>query len=184
MKPRIKILKDKNPDLSYLGEYTDDLRPGVWVRGADAWFEDLPTKTNLLRTNRESRGFLPYACGKTPGTKLYRRYGKQAYRRMESYLQGNWHAIGIRASVDIPIAGTTQTLRSNGTWGVESDRSRPYLQEVAREELSALQEILATLNLALTDLEIETALLGNTSPLTIKPISARKTLTTNQPRPS
>ena len=158
MKPRIEILKDRNPDLSYLGEYTDDLRPGVWVRDADAWFEDLPTKTDLPRTNRESRGFLPYACGKTPGTKLYRKYGKQAYRRMESYFQENWHAIGIRASVDIPIADTTQTLRSNGTWGVESDRSCPYLQEVAREELSALQEILATLNLALTDLEIETAI--------------------------
>ena len=47
MKPRIKILKDRNPDLSYLGEYTDDLRPGVWVRNANAWFEDLPAKTSL-----------------------------------------------------------------------------------------------------------------------------------------
>ena len=158
MKPRVETLEDKDPDLSYLGEYTDDLRPGVWVRDADTWFEDLPAKTNLLRTTRESRGFLPYACGKTPGTKLYRKYGKQAYRRMESYLQGDWRTIGIRASVDIPIADTTQTLRSNGVWGIESDRSRSYLQEVAREELSTLQKILATLNLTLTDSEIETAI--------------------------
>jgi hypothetical protein len=78
-----------------------------------------------------------------------RKYGKKKVlawlkedeKRLADY--GNrWSYVGIRAEVDVVIAGTVQTLQSGGLWGIEDDSSEDYFQEVATEETSALLDVL------------------------------------------
>jgi hypothetical protein len=41
---RIKRMLDDNPDTSYLGVYTNDIRPGVIIREHDEFYERIPTE--------------------------------------------------------------------------------------------------------------------------------------------
>jgi hypothetical protein len=95
--------------------------------------------------NREYNFFLPYAGGEEPGTKEYREYGLQDYKRMEGLNRGDWNFVGIIAKAEIITeSGTMQTIRSGGLWGIESDAGA-YLDEVATEELAGLRKELTAL---------------------------------------
>jgi hypothetical protein len=98
----------------------------------------------------ELRYFNPYAeryKGESPED--IRKYVRQDYDRMESLNAGNWCYVGICAEATIMLApredgGLTQTIRSGGLWGIESDSDRSYFQEVQQEELANLKaELLA-----------------------------------------
>lgn len=56
-----------------------------------------------------------------------------------------WTMVGIRATATIRVDGVAQTVKSGGLWGVASDSDRGYFDEVAREELRALADMLDTL---------------------------------------
>lgn len=65
---------------------------------------------------------------------------------MEALNNGDWHHVGIVAKAVIVSAnGITQTIRSGGLWGVESDSGADYMAEIERDELAALREELTAL---------------------------------------
>lgn len=177
---KVKVMYDESPDISWLGEYTDNLGPGVIIRDYDEFYEKIPTEMErddygqfigkadpeLPSMGREFRGFKPYAGGEKEGTKDYYKYGMQDYRRMEGLERGDWSFIGIRAEavVSYDIGGGSRRLEdltSGGLWGIESD-SGDYLKELKQEQLDDLKLHLKEFNVDLSnwgeltqDLEIE-----------------------------
>jgi hypothetical protein len=124
---------DENPDTSYLGEYTDKLEDGVIVREGDKpgeFYEDLTEEEieNIPRRGREFRGFKPYAGGEKVGSKDYKKYGLQDYKRMEELSAGDWNYIGI-----IAVASREGIeLGHASVWGFESDGGQAWLEEEAK----------------------------------------------------
>lgn len=68
--------------------------------------------------------------------------------RREAYERGDFGFIGIYAVTEFVVKGTVQTLRSAGLWGIEDDSSEGYLQEIEREEIANLQEIVEAIKTA------------------------------------
>lgn len=100
-------------------------------------------ETEYPPCGREYRFFVPYAGGETQGTADYKKYGLQDFARMESLNRGDWHHVGIVASVTLETDdGFTKTIESGGIWGVESDAG-DYLQELAREQIDEIRAAVA-----------------------------------------
>jgi hypothetical protein len=96
-------------------------------------------------SSRNFNYFKPYAGGEKEGSEDYQTYGKQDFKRMTGLNTGNWHYVGIVAKAEIKTtAGTIQTIRSGGLWGIESDAGE-YLEQVAQEQLAELREELTAL---------------------------------------
>lgn len=127
---------DECPDLSHIGRYSekpsedciDLVAEGKWKRGMYRYFN--PGRTVKETGNPDSP--------------------RQDWRRMEDY-GGTWHMIGITAKAEIVVNGVTQTIRSGGRWGVESDSEPGYIASVKREELIALREICLALGVTAED---------------------------------
>jgi len=170
---RIKHMIDPDPDLSFLGEYTDDLQPGVIVRDLGEFYEKLPAvmerdtdgrfmgkgAPEVPSKGREYRGFIPYAGGEKPGTRAFYRYGMKDFERIQQLEREYFSFIGIRAEavVQYPIAGNPgsfrlETLTSGGLWGIESD-SGDYLKEVAKEQLEDLKQHLEQFGVDTSDFD-------------------------------
>lgn len=134
---KIKLIKvwtesrtEDQPDLSHLGEYTND--------GSKAGA--------IARENcgsREYRFFVPAMTGEETGNLESPR---QDFERMEAYNRGDWCMIGICAKAEVVLTGNAvQTIHSGGLWGVESDSGDEYLNTVKEEEADALAAELAAL---------------------------------------
>jgi hypothetical protein len=156
-KIKIKYIPDESPDTSWLGEYTDDLGPGVIVRSEGEFYEKLPAEMerdtdgqfigkgepDIIRSTREYNGFKPYAGGEKLGTKEFYKYGMQDFKRMEGFNQGDWSFIGVIAEAEVSYPMDSKGNRrmeiftSSGIWGVESD-SGDYLKDLEEEELADL----------------------------------------------
>jgi hypothetical protein len=66
--------------------------------------------------------------------------------RLERLGQGDWHFIGIIATAEIVSAhGVTQTIRSGGLWGIESDSDKNYLWTEEQTQLRELKQELQAL---------------------------------------
>lgn len=78
---------------------------------------------------------------------------KQNKERLDAYNNGQWCAIGIfaRANIEIPLprdeSGNRiiQEIRSGGLWGIESDSPREYIEEIEKEQVEELKDILKSL---------------------------------------
>jgi len=166
---KVRAIPDESPDTSWLGEYTDDLGPGVIIRDYDEFYEKIPTEMErdddgkfigkaepeLPSKGRNFRGFIPYAGGEKVGTKEFYKYGMQDYKRMEGLNNGDWYFVGIQAEATIsyPINGGSRRLEhftSGGLWGIESD-SGDYLNKVAKEEFADLKSHLEEFNVDVSD---------------------------------
>lgn len=119
---RIIHQTDDNPDLSYLGEYSNN-----------------PASVHIDRKERGDMGrfemrYFNAGCGDPD-------YIEQDYARAEAYNRGEWGMIGISAVADVQFSNgaPTQKIRSGGLWGIESDSDTDYFSEVEREELDALR---------------------------------------------
>jgi len=175
---KIKHHVDECADMDWIGEFTDDLGPGVMVRDYGQFYERLPAEMErdfdgrflckgepeVPARGREYRGFIPYAGGEKQGTKDYYKYGMQDWARMEALNSGEWCFIGIiaEAVVSYPIGGNgdrrLETLSSGGLWGIESDAG-DYLEEVAGQELDNLKEHLNQFGIdtaGFEEIEVET----------------------------
>lgn len=133
----MQLPNDENPDLSYLGTYGNRLEPGGIDRGGG-------------RGGREYHYFNPGAQGNDIDTM------RQNYARMESYNDGNWHCVGVRASVELEIPSgqggyITQVISSPGVWGVESDSDKAYIAELFDEECNTLASMLDEMGLTVVD---------------------------------
>ena len=143
---------DDNPDTSFIGEYTSDLDDGVLVRQYDKFYEDLTEeeKDQINTRNREYTGFEPYAGGEKLGTKEYKEYGLQDYKRMEQLNNGDFSFMGIIAHANIYLEengrSTYQKITSGGIWGVESDSDKSYIEEIEKEQTEDLKHQLEHLN--------------------------------------
>ena len=140
---KIKHMSDESPDLSWLGEYTDELYNGVIVRRYDEFYENLDEDMEIPERGREFRFFKPCAGDEKHGTKEYYKYGMQDYKRAEDYNNGYFSLIGIQAEavVSYPSGNGSRRLEwltSAGLWGIESD-SGDYLDEVTKDELEDLK---------------------------------------------
>ena len=159
----IAIPDDTCGDTSWLGEFTDDVEPGLICCQTGEFYRwhfgeavDVPPK------GREYRSFRPYAGGEKPGTKRYRKYAMQDWRRMDGLQRGEWSFIGIEAGAvvgyEISDGGRggggvyrgLETLTSGGLWGIESD-SGDHLKEVAGEELAGLRKHLTAFGVTIPD---------------------------------
>jgi hypothetical protein len=119
---------DECPDLSHLGEYSS-------APGPDDKTIDRQERGDM--GTRELRYFVAAMSGADSGNP---ESVEQDYRRMEDYNRQGWCMIGIiaKAVVRMP-SGLTQTIRSGGLWGVESDSESSYLADVEKEELTGLR---------------------------------------------
>ena len=77
-----------------------------------------------------------YADVKDPAER--QRYLDSDAERLAAYRRGDWHFIGIRAKATVWVqhnnCRTYYELESAGLYGIESDSSEEYLQEVFRDE--------------------------------------------------
>jgi hypothetical protein len=129
----IRRTVDNEPDLSWIGEYTD--------KPKSAHFIDRKERGD------GGRGELPYfenTMGE-PG------YLEQDYKRMEDYNRGNWCMTGIQAVSTIATRTaphqdwTLQHIGSGGLYGIESDADEAYVTSIAKDQLSDLLDVLAAL---------------------------------------
>jgi len=126
----IEHMPDETPDFSTLGEYTDNLEPGVIIRREGEFYEKVtdtahcddcskdfeitwetyacPECGGYLHVDhdmpvkgRTFRGFKPYAGGEEVGTKEYYTYGMRDFERMEAYNSQQWSYMGIQAKAVI-----------------------------------------------------------------------------------
>jgi hypothetical protein len=120
---RIEHRIDENPDLSFLGKYTN-----TWVEGCIE---------REINNPREYKFFLPAT-----------EYGQQDYQRMEDYNKNNWWMIGIVAKAQIKSPnGIIQTICSGSLWGIESDSDKEYIKQVEQEQLDGLKKELEAIGL-------------------------------------
>ena len=80
--------------------------------------------------------------------------------RRERFERGEWWLIGIRAAAKLHWAkddGRTSisgpTITSPGIWGCESDGDEEYLDEIYREELETLKDMLLAMGLSKDDIK-------------------------------
>lgn len=130
---RIEHIVDQSPDLSYLGEYSDQPSDGYIKHSEDG---------------KTYKYFNP----------AQKEYAKKDYKRMEDYNDGLWHMIGIVAKADILVPSgndswISQTISSSGLWGIESDSSEEYLKEIGKEQLGDLKGYLKSLSVDLSKWE-------------------------------
>lgn len=175
-KPRIEEIKiihspDCDTDLSFIGEYTDDMEPGIIVRQYGEFYEKLPAEMerdtdgkfyrkgapDVPPTGREYRGFRPYAGGEKPGSADYYKYGYQDFKHMEQIERGNLQFIGIYATAKISYSieqgsRRIETFRSGGLWGIEEGYkgSDKYIREEEKNQLDELREHLEQFNIDLS----------------------------------
>ena len=86
------------------------------------------------------------------------KYIEQDQARLESYYQGNWNMLGIRAIAKVSYSigngnRRLETLTSGGIWGVESDSDQDYFETLEQEELDNLKEHLETFGVDVSDFE-------------------------------
>lgn len=138
------IMPDDDPDLSHLGEYSNQPTD-------KAHTVDRKVKGDWHEGSREYRYFIVANSASETGNRLS---VSQDYKRMEDYNKGYWAMTGIRATVrlDVPSERGTvlQTIKSPGLWGVESDAGEEYIESVYQEECNILTSMLESLGVEVT----------------------------------
>lgn len=138
MAPRLDALRlcvevETDPDLSWLGSYAS--QPG-------------PSDRTVDRGEERERGTYRYfIAANGPEETGNPESVAQDYGRMEDYNRDRWRMLGIWAEADLYIAGSLQTFRSGGLWGVESDGPDDYRESVAREQVADLRLVLEAVGL-------------------------------------
>ena len=170
---RIRQEIDPEPDLSYLGEFTDKLSSIVEENGQVFVFP------NYERPNAGRDEFKYIKTGRDHTIEAYverckgdnylvsRALAEQHFledmERLESH-GDTWHLMGVWAEADVIIDGTPQTLRSLGCWGIESDSGEMHLREIMDQEIADLGGVLKELALSefegMADDAIENALIN------------------------
>ena len=149
---------EDDSDTSFIGEYTSDLDDGVIVRQYGKFYEDLTEeeKDQINLRNREHTGFEPYAGGEKVGTKEYKEYGLQDYKRMEQLNNGDFYFMGIIVHANIFLEEnryyTYRKITSGGIWGIESD-DKSGIEELEKEQIEDLRHQLEHLNVDMSNFD-------------------------------
>jgi hypothetical protein len=159
---------DDSPDTSWLGEYSDT--PGdyaIVARGEHEgeFLSDLPCECDhspddhnnngqcmencdcedfdpvTVERGREYRYFNSASIESDNSDEDNRTYALQDYKRMRGLNNDQWCFVGISAKAVVQLNGSlTQTIRSGGLWGIESDSDPSYFTEIEGEQLSQLRD--------------------------------------------
>lgn len=134
VKIEVKRIIDENPDLSFL-ETTPEYHYGT-------------NGSNWEHVSEEDRQKVIAQYGSIWNACIA--YARQDNERLDAYNRGIWEMIGIRAvaTVHIPVSDNIakiQTIDSGGLWGIESDSSKSYLQEIEREQIDEVKDYLRIL---------------------------------------
>jgi hypothetical protein len=164
---RIDFSPDTDPDLSYLGEYTD--RPKVIDLGAALSRGEVIqvhngsdhrryrywNPCNSVASHRRELEKKGYSKG--VAEEIARSYVRNDYDRMQAYDRGDWQMQGCvakaKVSYSLPQGRRIEHFQSGGLWGIESDSDGSYLLEVAKEELFDLKNHLEVFGIPLEDFE-------------------------------
>lgn len=125
-----RIINEENPDLSFLGKYSNTLEPD----GID-------------RQERGDRGRNEYRYFNVGSGDSA--YIDQDYERMEAYNRGEWRMTGVMVKAIVTARNEAgdwveKEFLSHGLWGVESDSDKGHILSVIGEELNDLQGLLET----------------------------------------
>lgn len=156
LKIELQRIDDPDPDTSYLGTFSShpDTQFAIDHRERLAHSPRLglqsPTQTLQWFNPATVEDFNSNATWIPATVENKRQYWHDAmtknaqrdYRRMRAFLREAFGYIGIRASAEIVIESTCQTIRSGGLWGIESDSNKGYLSSIEQEQLSELRGIL------------------------------------------
>jgi len=165
----IQKIDDPDGDWSYLGEFSDDPKEYAIVHTGEhsGTFEDqLPCECGHDETDHNDAGYCMDNCDcedfdriaansgdwrtlrffnpeaddyKGEPDEEIRKYCLQDYERARTLVE-TWNFVGVRAEAEVQLTGDkTQTIRSGGLWGIESD-SGDYFKEVETEQLAELRE--------------------------------------------
>lgn len=151
---------DTDPQLDYLGEFTDTPSDWAIVCQENEFLKNLGKKYEIPARGNHFRFFIPQAGCEKPGSKAYQEYGKQDWKRMKSYNNQEWYCLGIiaEAKVQVSLDGKNwkqDKITSGGLWGIESDSESTYFREVEQEQLTELKAYLGEYGFSAE--EIETA---------------------------
>jgi len=112
---------------------------GIKCSVVDCDCEDLDRVT--VERGRDYRYFNSGSIDSSVTDEDNRQYAQQDFKRMQDYNRLEWCFLGIHAKAEIQVAGsTTQTIRSGGLWGIESDSGDDYLTEVENQQLDELKD--------------------------------------------
>jgi len=129
----IKIVSepDYDPDMSYLGEFSNDHKPGC-----------------IEHEPNDNRSYPYFHPANTE-------FANEDYKRMLAYENGLWNMISIHAVAEIKINDTLETIRSGGLYGIESDSDKEHFMEVGAEETCELRDMLKELGFTDSEVNIE-----------------------------
>lgn len=144
---RLETVADESPDMSFLGKYSNSAETEFAIdreeRGDCARNEYRYFNPGSVEKFNPAASWIPadVADKHTHWEAAMRSNAEADYKRAESGNAGQWSMVGVIAKAVVRSAsGVTQTLRSGGLWGVESDSSKEYLAEVEGNELGALRQ--------------------------------------------
>jgi hypothetical protein len=125
---------DDSPDMSYLGEYSNKLKPG----GID--------REERGDMGRNEYQYFNPGCGDPE-------YIEDDYKRYEAYNNQQWYMVGVVCEISVKTKSkwaVNPVVGKASIWGVESD-SGNYFKELAKEliseakaDLKHLQEAICT----------------------------------------
>jgi hypothetical protein len=75
--------------------------------------------------------------------------------RLAAYEKGEFALVGVRAEAEVAIDGLSQTLKSGGLYGIESDLEQDELDDIATEEWTRLRTVLKTVGVATEKLPLD-----------------------------
>jgi hypothetical protein len=136
---------DSDPDTSVLGEYTDEYEDWniVAIGKHQGKFCIKVPDRELPETGHQFKYFKPADVGVKAGSKLYRKYALENYKRIVGLENGIWSFLGITARAEVMLArsggGIIQHITSGGLWGIESDLAEEDIKDIEDEELRTLR---------------------------------------------
>jgi hypothetical protein len=131
IKVLIKHIPDNDPDTSWIGTFSSVAGPGA---------------IDHRERSGEGHRVLQYFNPANP------EYGEAEYEHMMRLERGESAFIGVKAEAVIVMGpraaegyGKLETITSDGLWGIETDSSAEYLQEIGQEQLAGLADYLREL---------------------------------------
>jgi len=153
----IEKVFDDNPDISHLGEYTCNYKPGCIVRYDKSFYEDHMNDDDYDPPyyRNEYPFFMPPENGYPFDTPEYKKYALEDYNLMEGLNNNRWWFIGIIVSTQIHTDNEISYNVTESLYGVEDGlkESEKYQNEVIADLMHEIKTKL--LKMSFSDEEIE-----------------------------
>ena len=114
----IKHVLDENPDLSFLGVYSNSPGPEPFI-----------DRQERGEQGRGTYRYFQHGCGDPD-------YIEQDYARMEAYNRGEWYMMGVTVEISVKTKtnwATDPIVARASLWGIESDSEASYFEQVEKE---------------------------------------------------